>query len=111
MAHEPRQPVEHLHDEELLQQDEHAPVQAPQKEVPRGTVPDARQAPHDHGVQHEARRAHAVAAKRDVHIVAEEAAERHVPAAPELRGRLGCVGVVEVARVLEAHHLTEAMSE
>ena len=51
MAHEPRQPIERPHDEELLQQDEHAPVQAPQKEVPRGAVPDARQAPHDHGVQ------------------------------------------------------------
>ena len=108
MAHEPRQPIERPHDEELLQQDEHAPVQAPQKEVPRGAVPDARQAPHDHGVQHEARRAHAVAAERDVHVVAEEAAERHVPAAPELRGRLRRVGVVEVARVLEAHHLAEA---
>lgn len=110
MAHEPRQPIERPHDEELLQQDEHAPVQAPQKEVLRGAVPDARQAPHDHGVQHEARRAHAVAAERDVHVVAEEAAERHVPAAPKLRGRLRRVGVVEVARVLEAHHLAKADS-
>ena len=88
-----------------------APVQAPQKEVPRGAVPDAGEGPHHHGVQHPARGGHAVAAERYVHVVAEEAAQAHVPAAPELGGGARGVGVVEVARVLEAHHLAQAYGQ
>ena len=69
------QPVENAHNEELLEQDEDAPVQAPQDEVPGGAVPDTRKPPNNHHVKDEAWGRDAVTAKRDVHVVAKEAAE------------------------------------
>ena len=50
----------------------------------------------------------AVAAERDVEVVAEPGRQRHVPAAPELLHRVGDVGPAEVLREAEAEHPAEA---
>ncbi len=54
------------------------------------------------------RRARAATAERDVEVVAEPARERHVPAAPEVLQRRGCVRRVEVLRELEAEQERDA---
>ena len=53
-------------------------------------------------------RAAAVAAERDVEVVAQEARQRHVPAPPEVADRHGAVGRVEVERQPQAEHQREA---
>ena len=81
---------------------------APGDEGPVGAVPQpAEQHGRDH-VRRLPRRAAAVAAQRNVEVVAQEAAERHVPAAPEVAHRQGAVGRVEVERDAQAEHQRQA---
>ena len=107
MGDKARQALEELVQEELLKQDEHAPINAPQHEVPSCPMPDTGKSPYHHGIEDKAWGLDAVATKRDVDIVAKEPTERHVPTSPELGGALREVGVVEVPGVIEAHHLAK----
>ena len=50
----------------------------------------------------------AIAAERDVEVVAQEARQRHVPAAPEILQRHGAVGHVEILRQHDAEQQGEA---
>ena len=58
--------------------------QAPDDEVPARAVPEAAEEEHGDQVDVAARRADAVAAERDVEVVAEPGRQRDVPAPPEL---------------------------
>ena len=71
-------------------------------------MPQAGQRPDDKEVEQPARHAHAVAAERDIHVIAEEGGQGHVPAPPEIRDRTGDVGVVEVLGIVEAEHPAHA---
>ena len=65
--------------------DQEQPVQpAPQHEVPRRAVPQPAQQHRRHQVDIAPRLAAPVAAQRDIDVVAQETAQRDVPAAPEL---------------------------
>ena len=71
-------------------------------------MPEARQRPDHKEVQKPSGHAHAVAAERDIDIVAEEGGQRHVPAAPEVGDRAGDIGIIEVFRIVEAEHPAHA---
>ncbi|MNL53415.1 hypothetical protein D3C87_1766590 [compost metagenome] len=74
---------------------------APDDEIPPGAMPQAAQHHGDHQVQVAPRGAAALAAQRDIQVVAQEARQGHVPAAPELRDIARFVGRVEIER--QAH--------
>lgn len=65
-------------------------------------MPEAGQRPDDQDVQNLARMPFAVAAQRDVDIIAEPGSQRHVPAPPEFRDTGGNIGVVEVFKEIKA---------
>ena len=58
---------------------------APQNEIPRRTVPETRERPYNEQAQKKPALAVPAAAERDIEVVAEPRAKRHVPPAPELR--------------------------
>ncbi len=93
---------------EILDRDEDEVVESPEEEVPAAAMPEAGQGPDGEQVQEEPSGRHAVTAERDVDIVPEEAAQRDVPAAPEITHGNGDVWIVEVFRIVEADHPTEA---
>ena len=49
-----------------------------------------------------------VAAERNIYIIAEKAAKRHVPPTPELRHRFGNIRIVEVFREAKAENFAES---
>ena len=102
----PDRPLLHaLFAELLLKQHEAAVVQAPQDVVPGGAVPHAGAEPDEE----EARVFAVFAENRHVEqVVAEEGAERNVPALPELRDGLAHEGVPEVFLDPEAEQAAEA---
>lgn len=71
-------------------------------------MPQSRQHPHRQQIENLTAPGTAVAAQGDVHIVPEPEGERHVPAAPELRSRLGNIRIVEVFRQAEAENPPQA---
>ena len=81
---------------------------APDHESPGGPVPEPAQQHGRHQIDGAARLAMAVAAQRDVEMVAQEMAQRDVPAAPELHDRGGFVRAVEVDRQAEAQTAGQA---
>ncbi len=80
---------------------------APDDERPAGAVPEAADQHRQHQVAVRDHLALAVAAERDVEVVAQPARQRHVPAAPEVLQRDRGVGRVEVLRELEAEQERE----
>ena len=82
----------------------HAVQTAPEDERPARAVPQPAEQHRDDQVQVASRRPLAVAAERDVEVVAQKARQRHVPAPPELDDVLRLVGRVEVERQLHAEH-------
>ena len=82
--------------------------EAPEDERPAGAVPEPAEHHGEHQVHVGARAALAVAAERDVQVVAQPARQRHVPAAPELLHRARRVRRVEVVRQLEPQQQRDA---
>ncbi len=80
----------------------------PDQEGVGGAMPQGAQHKDDHQVAVGLGGAVAVAAKRDIDVVAEEARQRHMPALPELGDRARGVGAVEIAREAETHHARHA---
>ena len=81
---------------------------APGDEGPVGAVPQPAQQHGDDDVRRLAQRAAAVAAERDVEVVAQEARQRHVPAPPEIADRHRAVRRVEVERQAQPEHQRQA---
>ncbi len=82
--------------------------QAPAQECPVRTVPDTGQRPDDEEITDPAQLRDAVAAQRNVGIVAEPRAERDMPAPPEFRCTARDIRIVEVLRKAEAEHPPQA---
>ena len=101
MAHDSRSAAERLAPDELLADEQHPVVGAPQHVVPGSAVPEPGDRPDDGDVQGVACARAAGAPERDVHVIAEEGGKRDVPAPPELGDRARDVRVVEVAEILE----------
>ena len=119
-------PADHHHDEQIrvaewrwqtpdqpgeaqsLRDEERPVVQAPDDEVPARAVPQTAQEEHQDEVAVHPSRADAVAAERDVQVIAEPRRERDVPAAPELLDGVGDVRPPEVLGEPEAEHPPEA---
>ena len=94
----PHQPVD----------DEERSVQAaPQHERPARAVPQPAEQHGDHQRGGDTQGPAAVAAERDVEIVAQEPRQRHVPAPPEILDRGGEVRPVEILRPAEAEPQAE----
>ena len=68
-------------------------------------MPDAGEQLHHEQVEDLPLQALAVAAQRDIDILAEPAGKGHVPAPPELSDGAGDIGEVEVLGEIEAQHL------
>ena len=94
---------------ELAMHDQVQSVQpAPQDEIPRGTVPQPAQQHRRHQIDVAPRLAVPVAAERDIDVLAQEPAQRDVPAAPEVGDVRGLVGTGEVQREPHVHHARQA---
>ncbi len=63
--------------------------------------------PHDQQIDYRARKSPAAAAKREVDVTLEPVAQSDVPAPPEFRHTVAHIGVVEVLRECEPHHLAQ----
>src|SRR5580698_7590245 len=93
------------HAGECMLDDEKDSVQrAPDHESPVSSVPQPAYGKGYEQVEVEPRRAHAIAAERNVDIVAEPGGERDVPALPELAIALREVRMIEVGHELKAHN-------
>ena len=93
--------------ERVLGDEADAVERAPEHERPRRAVPEAAEHHRDHQVAVGEQPAAAAAAERDVEEVAQEARQRHVPAAPEVAEARRAVRAVEVLREHEAHQQRE----
>ncbi len=82
--------------EQLFNGQQNKVVQAPADKVPVCTVPDAGEQLHHEQVEDLPLQALAVAAQRDIDVLAEPAGKGHVPAPPELGDGAGNIGEVEV---------------
>ena len=80
----------------------------PEHEGPSRTVPQPTEEHGHHQVEIPALLALPVAAQRDVEVVPEEAAERHVPPAPEIGDALRFIRGVEVEREPDAEEAPQA---
>src|SRR5438067_2082421 len=76
----------------VLRADQRAVHAAPQHEVPAGPVPQSAEQHGYHYVAVACETATAIPAQRDIEIVAQEARQRDVPAAPEIDDRYRFVG-------------------
>ena len=81
---------------------------APHDERPGRAVPEPAEHHGDHQVDIAQDAAVAVAAERDVEIVAQELRQRHVPAPPEIDDAGGLVGRIEIERQEDAEHQRNA---
>lgn len=93
---------------EALQHQERAVEQAPAQECPRRAMPQSGGREHDQQVAVGRERAAAVAAEREIEIVAEPGAEGHVPAAPELGDRAAGIGPEKILGEADAEHPRQA---
>ncbi len=71
-------------------------------------MPDAGGRPDDQQVEHHPAPARPAAPQGEVQVLPEPAAQGDVPPPPELAGRLGDIGIVEVFQKLEAQHPPQA---
>ena len=81
---------------------------APRDESPGRAVPEAAEQHGDHQIDIAQHAAAAVAAERDVEIVAQELRQRHVPAPPEIDDASRLVGRIEIQRQEDAEHQRHA---
>ena len=95
-------------EDELLQNDQDPQDQAPEDEIQRGPVPEARQQPYDHEIDHGGQSPLPAAAQGDIDIVPEPGAQGLVPSAVKIRYAVGRVGMVEVLDKAEAQHHAQA---
>ena len=93
---------------EILDRDEDEVVESPEDKIPAAAVPEAGQGPDGKQIQEEASGRYTISAERDVYIIPEETAQRNVPATPEVTHRNRDIWIVEVFRIVEADHPTEA---
>lgn len=84
---------------------------APGDESPAGAMPEAADEHGDHEIAGGGAEAAATAAEGDVKVVAEPAGEADVPAAPEVLGGGGEVGVPEVVHQIEAEPASESLGD
>ena len=108
MTGDARRAFQRAQEKQLLQDQKQREIQPPHHEIPGRAVPQARQRPDDQDIHKLARPAAARSAQRNIHIVAEPRAQRHMPAPPELRNGAGNIGIIEVFREREAENVPQA---
>src|SRR6185436_19037404 len=108
MAQDARHAIHPRAESRAFQHEEEAVIQSPRDEGPTRAVPQAAEEKHDDEIEVIARLRAAVAAERDVEVVAEPARQRDVPAPPEFLHRLRDVGMLKILEELKPEHLPEA---
>ena len=96
-----------LFEKQFFEHEQDGEIHAPGDKVPCSAVPQSGCRPNDGNVEDPASGGHAIAAEGDVQIVAEPAAERHMPPAPELGDAAGDERIIEVLEKVEAEYMTE----
>ena len=81
---------------------------APDQKRPVGAVPQAAEHHRQHQIARGKQLAAAVAAERDVKVVAQPIGQRHVPAPPKVADAEGAIGLVEVLRETIAEQRRDA---
>ena len=76
--------IEPSQQEQLFEHKYKAVIQSPAYECPCSAVPQSREHPDDKYISELYSHAALVAAERDVDVLSEPRAERHMPAAPEI---------------------------
>ena len=97
--------VLHLEQRVFFEHHYHPEIHTPNDEIPTGAVPHAGEEPHHQDVEGLML---PVASHGDIHIVAEETAQRLVPATPEVGNRITAVGMVEVFLEMETQAAANA---
>ena len=87
---------------QLFQDQQGRKIEAPAKEIPSSSMPEARQQPDNKDIAQLLFHSLSIAPQGDIHIVPEPAAQGHMPPPPELRNAGGDIGIVEVFREPEA---------
>ena len=103
-GHDGRCALQHLAESRALPGHEGTVDHAPDHEVPARAMPQAGEEEDQEQVHIGACRSFAVAAERDVEVVAEEIGEADVPALPELADAARHIGPVEILQEVEAEH-------
>ena len=67
-------------------------------------MPNTRECPDCEHIENVTRNRNSVSAKGYVNVIAEEGGKRYVPSSPEIRYRIGNVGIIEVFFVVESNH-------
>ena len=93
---------------QLFYEQQNKVEQAPAQECPVRTVPDTGQRPDDEEIATPAQLRDAIAAQRNVDVVAELRAKRDMPASPEFRRTARDIRIVEVLCKSEAKHPPQA---
>src|SRR5271165_266953 len=104
VCHETRHAVQQAEQEQPVEHQEQAIVRAPYDIGPCRAVPEAGGKEAYPKIDIDARRRDAIAAQRDVEILADPGGKRDVPAAPELGDAAGDVRHVEVLPQTETEH-------
>src|SRR5437588_1622473 len=85
-----------------FERQEQSMPQAPDDEIPAGAMPCTGEEKYDPQVSDSLPGAKAIAAERDVDVVAKPRRQGHVPASPEVLDRNRRVGMIEIFRKAEA---------
>lgn len=101
MRDEARQRVQQPVQQCTLQCDQHPEIHAPDDEIPARAMPESGQQPDQQQV---GQGPLPPAPQRNVHIIAQKSADRHVPSGPKLRRRTRDVGIVEIFPQGKAEH-------
>ena len=79
---------------------EYEEEKTPEYKVPAGSMPESGKKPDNKDVEGLMA---SVSSEGDVHVVAEESSQGHVPSAPEIRNRAAGIGMVEILLEMESH--------
>ncbi len=90
--------------EKLFQYKQNKKAQPPEHKIPACTMPQSGQRPYQKHVNHHTEASLAVAPERNIDILPEKPAKRHMPVSPKLRDRFDHIRAVKVFRQVKAHH-------
>ena len=91
----------------LFDQQANGKEEPPENKVPRSTVPEARQHPDDENIEKPSPSGNAVTAERNIYVITEPRAQRHMPSAPEFGDASRNEGIIEIFEKIKAEDLTQ----
>ena len=103
-----RNRLEQPPDDKFFPDDQKSQNDAPDDEIEGSAVPESGQQPDKHQIADDCSAPSAAAAQGDIHIIAEPASQRRVPAPVEIRDPARSIGMDKVLYKAEAQHQADA---